>query len=51
MKLIKVDDDIHLDLKIIAALKGLTIKDIVRDAVTVYKLKYRLVDRIKDFKE
>ena len=45
-----VDKDLHRELQIAAVLQSVTMVDIVRAAFKDYTIKYRLEDRIKEFK-
>ena len=47
---IYVDMGLHRELKIASVLQAKTVIDVIRDAFIDYKIKYRIEDRIKDFK-
>ena len=44
------DKDTHRTVDIMATLKGISMKDVIQEAVELYKIKYRLADRVEDFK-
>ena len=43
------DKDTHREVEIIATLKGISMKDVVREGIELYKLKHRLIDRVVEF--
>ena len=47
---ITLDKDLHRELKIAAVLQSISMVDVVRDAFKDYKNKYRLDDRVREFK-
>ena len=49
MKPVQLDDDLHREIQIIATLEKENIKNTIRNAVEVYKIKRRLQDRVIEF--
>jgi len=43
------DEDTHREVTIMSTIKGVSMKDVVREGVELYKLKHRLTDRVRDF--
>jgi len=43
------DKDTHRTVEIMATLKSISMKDVVREAVELYKIKHRLTDRVIEF--
>jgi len=48
---LRIDKDTKREIKIAAVLKSVDMVDIVRDAFKDYKIKYRMEDTIKQFKD
>ena len=42
--------DTKRELEIMATLKAISMRNLVEEAIELYKIKYRLTDRVEDFK-